>query len=120
MKNQIYQELKPSQFQTVRMYTVSPGNLGVVASLLVVNQGNAEVNAGNIAPSYDRDSDYIRIAVGPGIIAESNSYIAYDTFVPPNHMAQWQALSLASGESVFVYSLKGQTSFVLTGTTYDA
>jgi len=116
---QIFQELKPAQFQTVRMFTANAANVGVVANLVAVNQGNADVNSGNIAPSYDRDSDYVRIALAPGVIAEANSYIAYDTFIPPNHVAQWQAISLAAGQSVFVYSLKGQTNFVLTGTTYD-
>lgn len=116
---QIFQEIKPTSFQTVLMFTAPASNLGVVTNLLAVNQGNAMVNGGLIPASYDNDSDYVRIAIGNSVVVNDTNYIAYDTFMPPNHMAQWQALSLQAGETVFVYSQKGQTSFTLTGTTYD-
>jgi len=117
--NQIFQELKPTAFQTVLMFTSPVSNLGVVANMLAVNQGNAMVNGGTLPANYENDSDYIRIAIGNSVVIGDTNYIAYDTFMPPNHMAQWQALSLQAGETVFVYSQKGQTSFVLTGNTYD-
>lgn len=116
----IYQEIKPPEYQTVLMYSVPPPNLGVVVNLLAVNQGNAFVNSGTLSPNYENDSDYIRIAVSGNVVVYDQSYIAYDTFMPPNHMAQWQAISLAAGETLSVYSQKGQTSFVLTGNGYTA
>lgn len=88
--------------------------------MLVVNHGNALVNQGLQAADYDTDSDYVRIAIGNSVVINDTNYIAYDTFLPPGHMAQWQALSLQAGETVFIYSEKGQTSFTLMGTTYDA
>ena len=121
MTFQIFKEIKPPQYQTVLMYAAPfGGNLGVQGTLLVVNQGNSQVNAGNIAQDYGRDSDFIRIGVANSYAASSNSYIAYDTLMPPNHMAQWQQLCLKSGEGLFVYSKLGQTSFVFTGTTFSA
>ena len=120
MSYQIFQQLEPPQYQTVLMYTANFSNLGVQGQLLVVNQGNAQVNSGNVAADYNNDSDYIRIAVGNSVVVTSENYIAYDTLLPPNHTAQWQLISLKSGESVFVYSQKGQCSFTFTGTTFDA
>lgn len=117
--NTIFQELKPPEYQTVLMFTSPASNIGIVGSLLAVNQGNALVNAGTIPADYGNDCDYIRIAIGSSVVINDANYIAFDTFMPPNHMAQWQALSLQAGETLFVYSQKGQTSFVLTGSTYD-
>lgn len=117
---QIFQQLIPPDHQTVLMFTAPVANVGVVANLLAVNHGNAMVNEGIQEADYNTDSDYVRIAIGNSVVINDTNYIAYDTFMPPNHMAQWQALSLQAGETVFVYSEKGQTSFTLMGTTYDA
>lgn len=116
---QIYEELKPPEFQTVLMYTVGGSTLGVMVNMLAVNQGNAMVNAGLAPPSYGDDCDYVRIAIGNTVVATGENYIAYDTLMPPNHMAQWQAIGLQNGETIFVYSQKGQTSFVMTGVSYE-
>ena len=121
MAYQIFQQLDPPQYQTVLMYTsLGGGNSGIQAQLLVVNQGNPEVNNGDKAANYETDCDYIRIAVGNSVVIADENYIAYDTLMPPYHTAQWQEISLAAGESIFVYSQKGQCSFTLTGTTFSA
>lgn len=119
MSYQIFQQLQPQPFQTVLLYTALGGsNTGVQAQLLVVNQGNAEVNSGNAAANYGIDCDFIRIAVSNSLVISPENYISYDTLMPPNHTAQWQEISLAAGENIFVYSQKGQCSFTFTGTTY--
>lgn len=121
MTFQIFSELKPTQYVTVLMYT-SPGgsNSGAQGSLLIVNQGNPEVNSGNIDLDLGRDSDYIRVGISNSSVLSDDGFIAYDTMVPPNHMTQLQGLCLSSGSCLFVYSQKGQTSFVYTGTTVPA
>jgi hypothetical protein len=118
MTYQIFAEIKPDAGQTQLMYT-SPGgsNSGVQGQILLVNQGNPEVNNGNIALDFGRDSDYVRIAISPDAVPAPESYIAYDTVVIPGHMAQWQDLCIQSTGNVFVYSLKGWTSFTFTGFT---
>lgn len=118
MVYQIFSELMPTQFDTVRMYSSPFGsNLGAVGTLLIVNQGNSMVNAGNIAADYNNDSDYVRVGLSSGVVLGVEGYIMYDTLVPPNHMTQLQGINLQSGQSLFVYSQKGQTSFVFTGST---
>lgn len=119
MTLQIFQQIKPPQFQTVLMYQSISPNVGVSGQLLVVNQGNVEVNAGNIAANFDNDSDKVRIAIGTGFVVADQNYIAYDTFMPPQHTAQWQEINLSVGQSLFVYSQKGQCSFTFTGSTFD-
>jgi len=120
MPYQIFQQLLPSQYQTVLMYTAISPNVGVSGQLLVVNQGNPEVNSGNVAANYETDCDFIRIALGNSVVVTTENYISYDTLMPPYHTAQWQDINLAAGESIFIYSQKGQCSFTFTGTTYDA
>jgi hypothetical protein len=118
MVYQIFSELMPVQFDTVRMYTAPFGsNLGSVGTLLIVNQGNAMVNSGNIAADYNNDSDYVRVGLSAGVVLGQDGYIMYDTLLPPNHMTQLQGINLQSGQSLFVYSQKGQSSFVFTGST---
>lgn len=117
---QIFYQLEPPQFQTVLMFTAPSSNLGVQGQVLVVNQGNAMVNAGNAQPDYGTDCDYIRIAIGNSVVVTDSNYIAYDTLMPPGQTAQWQDVCLAAGETLFVYNQKGQCSFTFTGTTYDA
>jgi len=118
MTFQIFQELKPSQYDTVRMYTAPYGsNLGVQGQLLIVNQGNPQVNNGSRPIDLGRDTDYIRVGLSSNLILYQTGYVMYDTQVPPNQVAQLQDINLASGESLFIYSQKGYTSFVFTGST---
>ena len=118
MTFQIFAELKPPVFDTVRMFTAPGGsNLGVQGTLLMVNQGNTDVNVGNIAADYGNDSDFIRVGVSNSVVLGQDGYLMYDTLMPPNHMSQLQNINLPSGGSIFVYSQKGQTSFVFTGST---
>lgn len=118
MTYQIFQELLPAQFLTVRMFTAPFGsNLGAQGTLLIVNQGNSMVNSGEIVGDYGRDSDFIRVGVSTSVVLSTAGYLMYDTLVPPNHMTQLQNIYLKSGQSLFVYSQKGTTSFVFTGHT---
>ena len=118
MTYQIFAETIPHLYQTVNMFTAPGGaNLGVQGTLLMVNQGNAQVNAGNISADYDRDSDFIRVGVSNSVVLSQSGFLMYDTLVPPNHMTQLQSICLPSGGSLFVYSQKSQTSFVFTGHT---
>jgi hypothetical protein len=119
MPARIFQQLEPPAFQTVLMYTASYDNVGVSGQLLVLNQGNPEVNAGNIALDQGRDTDYVRIAVSNSMAITYSSYISYDTIMPPYHTAQWQQICLESGSTLYVYSQKGQCTFTFTGNTYD-
>lgn len=120
MTQQIVAENKPTARSPTVMYTGSVSNLGVRGQLLVVNQGNAMVNTGNLAADYGRDCDFVKIALGQVGGSGIASYVSFDTVMPPNHMAQWQELCISAGETVIVESLKGQCSFIFTGTTYDA
>jgi len=100
------------------MFTAPGGsNLGVQGTLLMVNQGNADVNSGNIAADFGKDSDFVRVGISNSVVLAEDGFLMYDTFLPPNHMAQLQSICLPSGGSLFVYSQKGQTSFVFTGST---
>jgi hypothetical protein len=118
MTFQIFSELKPSQYNTLRMYTAPFGsNVGARGTLLMVNQGNPEVNNGNLALDLGRDTDYIRVGLSSNLILYQDGYVMYDTLVPPNEMTQLQDINLASGQSLFVYSQKGYVSFVFTGST---
>jgi hypothetical protein len=121
MTFQIFAEIAPLQYDTVRMYTVPGGsNLGVQGTLLIINTGNSMVNSGNLAADYGRDSDFMRVGISSSVVLSSDGFIAYDTLLPPNHMTQLQGLCLPSGASLFVYSQKGQTNFVFTGSTISA
>ena len=118
MTFQIFAELKPAIFDTVRMFTAPGGsNLGVQGTLLMVNQGNDMVNSGNLSANYGNDSDFVRVGVSNSVVLGQDGFLMYDTLMPPNHMAQLQTICLQSGGSLFVYSQKGQTSFVFTGST---
>ena len=112
MTFQIFEQLLPPVHQTVRMYTAPFGsNLGVQGQLLMVNQGNVETT------DYQSASDFVRVGLAPGVVLGDEGFIAYDTLVPPNHMTQLQGICLQSGQSLFVYSQNGTTSFVFTGST---
>jgi len=118
MTFQIFAELKPTIYDTVRMFTAPSGsNLGVQGTLLMVNQGNDMVNSGNIAADYGNDSDFVRVGLSNSVVLAQDGYLMYDTLMPPYHMSQLQSICLQSGSSLFVYSQKGQTSFVFTGST---
>ena len=118
MVYQIFSELKPSQYDTLRMYTAPYGsNLGVRGTLLIVNQGNPSVNSGNLPLDLGRDTDYVRVGLSSNLILYEQGYVMYDTQVPPNEMTQLQDINLASGQSIFIYSQQGYSSFVFTGTT---
>jgi len=118
MTFQIFAETIPPLYQTVNMYTAPGGsNSGVQGTLLMVNQGNAEVNAGNIDADYGRDSDFVRVGISNSVVLAQDGYLMYDTLMPPYHMAQLQSICIPTGGSLFVYSQKSQTSFVFTGTT---
>jgi hypothetical protein len=115
----IFQELKPNAAIETNMFTVDAGFYGVQAQMLVVNQSNALVNSGELRPEYSRDCDYVRICITNAAVSTSAGYIAYDTLMPPNHVAQWQEINLSTGDNVFVTSEKGQCSFVFTGVGYS-
>ena len=118
MSFQIFSELKPPQYNTLRMYTAPfGGNLGAVGTLLMVNQGNPDVNSGSVPLDLGRDTDYVRVGMSSNLALYQSGYVMYDTEVPPNHMTQLQGINLQSGASIFVYSQKGYTSFVFTGST---
>ena len=119
MTQQILSELKPDPNALVIMYTTSASNLGVGGQVLVVNQGNSLVNSGNLAADYGRDCDFVSLALGPVSGSSIASFIAFETLMPPGHMAQWQDIYLSPGETIIVQSRKGQCSFVFTGHTYD-
>lgn len=119
MSQAVLIENKPSPRDPTIMYTVPVSNVGVMGQLLVVNQGNAEVNSGNIVPDFGRDTDFVTIALGQVSGSGISSYISYETVMPPNHMAQWQEICIATGETIIVESRKGQCSFVFTGFTYN-
>ena len=120
MTFQIFSELMPSAGNVELMYTApGSGNLGVKGQVLIVNQGNAMVNSGNLEPDYGRDMDFVRIAISPNASPSTTSWISYDTMVPQGQMAQWQDICLETGENMWVYSQKGQTSFVYTGSTFS-
>ena len=115
---QIFQELKPPQYDTLRMYTAPYGsNLGVQGQLLIVNQGNPSVNNGSIPLDLGRDTDYVRVGLSHNLTLSQSGYVMFDTPIPPNEVAQLQDINLASGQSLFIYSQTGYTSFVFTGST---
>ena len=118
MTFQIFAETIPPLYQTVKMYTAPGGsNSGAQGTLLMVNQGNAQVNSGNIAADYGNDSDFVRVGVSNSVVLGQAGFLMYDTLLPPNHMTQLQNIFLPSGGSIFVYSQKAQTSFVFTSST---
>lgn len=119
MSQAVLIENKPGPRDPTTMYTVPASNVGVMGQLLVVNQGNSEVNAGNIVADYGRDTDYVTIALGQTTGSGIASYISFETVMPPNHMAQWQEICIATGETIIVESKKGQCSFVFTGFCYN-
>jgi len=119
MSQSVLVESKPSLRDPTTMYTVPASNVGVMGQLLVVNQGNAMVIAGEITPDFGRDTDYVTIALGQVSGSGIASYISYETVMPPNHMAQWQEICIATGETIIVESKKGQCSFIFTGVCYN-
>jgi hypothetical protein len=115
MTLQIFKQANPQPFQYVVMYTAPLSNLGVQGTLFVVNQGNPT------DVEYGTSSDVISVGMSPSdYLVYSNSWISYNTFMPPQHMAQYQNLCLAAGQSIFIFSQKGQSSFTFTGSTFDA
>lgn len=100
----ILAELKPEATIETLLYfddTVE----GAMGNLFFVNQSSL--------------TDYVRIALAaPYIFPEPQSYIAYDTMVPPNHTVALQQIAVKKLEQIFVYSQNGTTSFVYTGETY--
>ena len=112
MTFQIFAELKPAIFDTVRMFTAPGGsNVGVQGTLLMVNQANVDVT------DYQTNCDFVRVGISNSLVLSQDGFLMYDTLMPPYHMAQLQNINLPSGGSLFVYSQKGQTSFVFTGST---
>ena len=100
----ILAELKPEATIETLLYfddTVE----GAMCNLFFVNQSSI--------------TDYVRIALAaPYIYPEPQSYVAYDTMVPPNHTVALHELAVSKLEQIFVYSQNGTTSFVYTGQTY--
>lgn len=102
--NGILGELKPDATIETLLYYDDTVN-GTYGNLFFVNQASV--------------TDYIRIALAaPYIYPEPQSYIAYDTMVPPNHTVVLQEICLNTLEQLFVYSQNGTTSFVYTGQKY--
>lgn len=100
----ILAELKPEATIETLLY-IDDTVEGAMGNLFFVNQSEL--------------TDYVRIALAaPYIYPESQSYIAYDTMVPPNHTVALQQLAVKKLEQIFVYSQNGTTSFVYTGQTY--
>lgn len=100
----ILAEINPPSSVILAMYYQEVGN-GVMGNLFFVNQGDV--------------TDYVRIAITPADQQPSpDSYLMYDTFVPPNHTVVLQEIALAQLELLYVYSQNGTSSFVYTGTSY--
>jgi hypothetical protein len=115
MTLQIFKQAGTQPFQYAVMYTAPAANLGVQGTLFVVNKGNPT------DVEYGTSSDVISVGLSNSdYLVYSNSWISWNTFMPPQHMAQWQNLCLEAGQSIFIYSEKGQSSFTFTGTTFDA
>ena len=113
MSSQIFQQSNPPPFQYIRMYTVPYSNLGVQGTLFAVNQGTPATT------DYETNCDYISIGLASGPVPLADSWVAWDVLMPPGHTAQWQQLCIAAGESLYIYNVKGQTSFTFTGTSFD-
>jgi hypothetical protein len=112
MTFQIFAEIIPPLYETVKLFTAPGGsNLGVQGTLLMVNQANIDIT------DYNTNCDFVRVGISNSVVLSQDGYIMYDTLMPPNHMAQLQNINLPSGGSLFVYSQKSQTSFVFTGST---
>jgi hypothetical protein len=102
--NKILAEILPAASDTVLMYYDLLGN-GAQGNLFFVNQS--------------RDSDRVRVAVTPkDVLPTPDSYLLYDTVVPPNHTVVLQEIGLAQFERLYVFSQNGTTSFVYTGQAY--
>lgn len=100
----ILAETKPVPSDTALMYFQDVGN-GVTGNVFFVNQGEF--------------GDFVRIAITPfGQVPQPESYLLYDTVVPPHHTVVLQEIALAVLERLYVYSQNGTTSFVYTGTMY--
>lgn len=101
----ILAELQPSQGETVVMYYDITGN-GALGNLFFVNKNN-------------NSTDTVRVAcTAPDQAPTDDSYLVYDTLVPPNHMVVLQGIGLAQLERLYVFSNLGSTNFVFTGETY--
>lgn len=99
--NCILGELKPEATIETRLYYDTTVN-GAYGNLFFVNQSD--------------QTDFIRVALAaPFIFPEPQSYIAYDSAIPPNHTVVLQEICLSRFEQLFVYSQNGTTSFVYTG-----
>lgn len=102
--SKILAELLPAASDTVLMFYDLIGN-GAQGNLFFVNQSS--------------DSDKVRIAITPvDTLPNPNSYILYDTVIPPNHTVVLQEIALAQFERLYVFSQNGTTSFVYTGLAY--
>jgi len=102
--SKILAELLPAASDTVLMFYDLTGN-GAQGNLFFVNQSS--------------NSDKVRVAITPvDTLPNSNSYILYDTVIPPNHTVVLQEIALAQFERLYVFSENGTTSFVYTGLAY--
>lgn len=100
----ILAEIIPAASDTVLMYYDLTGN-GAQGNLFFVNQSS--------------DSDKVRVAITPiDVLPNPDSYLLYDTVVPPNHTVVLQEIALAQFERLYVFSQNGTTSFVYTGLSY--
>ena len=109
----IFAQNQPSPFQYVRMYVVPELISGISGQLLVVNQGNPQ------SQDFNTETDIISVGLSPSnLISFPDSWIAWNTALPPGHMTQFQGLCLAPGQTLFIYNAKGQCSFTFTGTSY--
>jgi len=96
--NQIFAQCKPNAETDTVLY-LSTGN--VVANMWMGNQSG---------------EDYVRIAIVPhGNSLSNESYIAYDTPIATNYIFYLQTLCFGVGDTVYVRSRMGTSSFTVTG-----
>jgi hypothetical protein len=114
MTQQIFSQSNPPPFVYLRLYLVPYTMLGASGQLLVTNLGNPN------SSDYETNCDFISVGLSPDSRSYfPDSWIAWNTLMPPNHMAQFQGICLAAGQTLFVYNAKGQCSFTFTGSSYD-
>ena len=98
-------DLVPAPATTTLLYSDNVGN-GASGDLRFVNQSST--------------TDYVQIAVTTNylVMPTSETYLMYNTAIPPQHTVGISEISLGANQGLFVYSLNGTTSFMYTGNTF--
>lgn len=65
-------------------------------------------------------TDYVQVAVTTNYLSlpSSESFIMYNTPIPPQHTVGIPEISLGVKQGLFVYSMNGTTSFTYIGNTF--